>query len=153
MNSANQRLHRDIRKGNFIALAYAVLDPKARTLVLSNAGQTTPVLCAPGLPPRHLETEGDRFPLGIVADCRYEEMRLELPASSVVVFYTDGVVEAMNSRQELYGFERLLACIDAHRDLGAPALLERLFADIAAFVGGTEPHDDITIIVARMGKS
>jgi len=152
MNSANQRLRRDIRKGSFIALAYAVLDPKARTLVLSNAGQTTPVLCEPGMAPRHLETEGDRFPLGIV-DCLYEEMKLELPESSTVVFYTDGVVEAMNSRQELYGFDRLLASIDAHRELAAPALLERLFADIATFVGATEPHDDITIIVARVGKS
>jgi serine phosphatase RsbU (regulator of sigma subunit) len=152
MNNANQRLRRDIRKGSFIALAYAVLDPKARTLVLSNAGQTTPVLCEPGMAPRHLETEGDRFPLGIV-DCFYEEMKLELPESSTVVFYTDGAVEAMNSRQELYGFDRLLASIDAHRELAAPALLERLFADIAAFVGGTEPHDDITIIVARVGES
>jgi serine phosphatase RsbU (regulator of sigma subunit) len=151
MNIANQRLRRDIRKGNFVALLYAVLDPKARKLVVSSAGQTSPVLCSPGEPPRLIETQGDRFPLGIV-DCQYEETTLELAPSSTVVFYTDGVVEAMNARQELYGFERLLACVDASRDLGASELLERLFEDIAAFVGGTEPHDDITIVVARVGE-
>jgi serine phosphatase RsbU (regulator of sigma subunit) len=151
MNIANQRLRRDIRKGNFVALLYAVLDPKARKLVVSSAGQTSPVLCSPGEPPRLIETQGDRFPLGIV-DCQYEETTLELAPSSTVVFYTDGVVEAMNARQELYGFERLLACVDANRDLGASELLERLFEDIAAFVGGTEPHDDITIVVARVGE-
>jgi len=152
MNSANQRLQRDIRKGSFIALSYAVLDPQRRTLILSNAGQTDPVLCAAGEPPQHLEVEGDRFPLGIVADCRYEETQVRLPEGSAVVFYTDGAVEAMNARQELYGFERLLASIDTHRSLPAPALLEQLLADIAAFVGGTEQHDDITIIVARVGE-
>jgi serine phosphatase RsbU (regulator of sigma subunit) len=153
MNTANQRLQRDIRKGNFIALLYAVLDPAARTLMLSNAGQAEPILCAPGMAARHIPTDGDRFPLGIVADCHYEETRLELPEGSALVFYTDGVVEAMNAAQELYGFDRLLACVDANRGLEAPALLERLFADIGGFASGTEQHDDITIIVARVGGS
>ncbi len=150
MNSANQRLRRDIRKGSFIALLYAVLDPAARALVLSNAGQAEPILCAPGAAARYVGSEGDRFPLGIVGDCRYEETKLELAADSALVFYTDGVVEAMNGAQELYGFERLLACVEAHRGLAAPALLEALFADIARFVGGEEPNDDMTIIVARL---
>lgn len=150
MNSANQRLQRDIRKGNFIALLYAVLDPAARTLILSNAGQAEPILCAPGAAPRYVESDGDRFPLGIVADCRYEETRVELPAGSAVIFCTDGVVEAMNSARELYGFERLLACVATHRGLAAPALLEAVFADIGRFVGGEEPNDDMTLIVARL---
>jgi sigma-B regulation protein RsbU (phosphoserine phosphatase) len=150
MNNANQRLHRDIRKGMFIALLYAVIDPKARRLTLSNAGQTQPILCAPGAGPVHITTEGDSFPLGIVPDCVYEETGADLAPGSAVVFYTDGAVEAMNAHQEMYGFERFAASVDAHRDLPAPQLLDGLLADIAAFVGQTEPHDDITIIVARI---
>ena len=149
MNVANQRLHRDIRKGMFIALLYAVFDPVARRLILSNAGQTQPVLCVPGAAPRHLETEGDSFPLGIVPDCVYEETAVSLPPGSVVVFYTDGAVEAMNGAQQMYGFERFMDSMEAHRALPAPVLLEKLFGDIAGFVGATEQHDDITIIVAR----
>lgn len=151
MNTANQRLHRDIRKGMFVALVYAVFESGARTLTLSNAGQTQPILCAPGAAPCHIETDGDSFPLGIVPDCQYEATTLALPQGSAVVFYTDGAVEAMNGQDEMYGFERFLASIDAHRDLEAPRLLESLFDDIARFVGGTEQHDDITIIVARTG--
>jgi sigma-B regulation protein RsbU (phosphoserine phosphatase) len=151
MNIANKRLHQDIRKGMFIALLYAVFDPGARTLTLSNAGQTQPLLCAPGADPSYITTEGDTFPLGIVPDCEYEDTELNLPAGSVVVFYTDGAVEAMNAQQELYGFERFLASVHAARDLDAPALLDRLFDDIAGFVGGTEQHDDTSIIVARIG--
>jgi serine phosphatase RsbU (regulator of sigma subunit)/anti-sigma regulatory factor (Ser/Thr protein kinase) len=150
MNVANQRLHRDIRKGMFVALAYAVIDPAARTLTLSNAGQTQPILCAPGAAPCHVETEGDTFPLGIVPDCEYRDTRLALAPGATVLFYTDGVVEAMNAADELYGFERLFAALEAHRGLGVAALLDELFADIARFAGGREQHDDITIIAARL---
>jgi phosphoserine phosphatase RsbU/P len=135
----------------FIALLYAVLDPRARTLALSNAGQTQPLLCVPGADPSYIETEGDTFPLGIVPDCEYETTKLDLPAGSVVVLYTDGAVEAMNAAQELYGFDRFLASVHASKDLDPQALLDRLFDDIAAFVDGAEQHDDTTIIVARVG--
>jgi len=150
MTLANLRLHRDIRKGMFVALLYAVLDPGARTLTLSNAGQTQPILCPPGADPSYITTEGDTFPLGIVPDCDYQEARLSLSRGSVVVFYTDGAVEAMNAQEELYGFDRFLASVHEGRDLDAPVLLDKLFEDITRFVGGTEQHDDITIIVARV---
>jgi len=151
MTLANQRLHRDIRKGMFVALLYGILDPEARTLTLSNAGQTQPILCQPGAEPSFITTEGDTFPLGIVPDCDYQEAKVSLSPGSVVVFYTDGVVEAMNAQAELYGFERFLASVHEGRELDGPALLDKLLGDIARFVGGTEQHDDITIIVARLG--
>src|SRR2546426_814157 len=150
MTLANQRLHRDIRKGMFVALLYAVLDPGARTLTLSNAGQTQPILCAPGVEPTYITTEGDTFPLGIVPDCDYQETKLSLSEGNVVVFYTDGAVEAMNAQSELYGFDRFFNSVRDGRDLDVPALLDKLFEDIARFVGGTEQHDDTTIIVARV---
>ena len=83
-------------------------------------------------------------------DCAYEATSVELRPGSAVVFYTDGAVEAMNARQEMYGFERFLESVDRHRNEGAAQLLESLFDDIQSFVGTTEQHDDITIIVARI---
>lgn len=150
MTLANQRLQKDIRKGMFVALLYAVLDPAARTLTLSNAGQTQPVLCAAGAAPSYITTEGDTFPLGIVPDCDYQEAKLSLAEGDIVVFYTDGAVEAMNAQEELYGFDRFLDAVNEGRALDAQSLLDKLFDDVARFVGGTEQHDDITIIVARV---
>jgi phosphoserine phosphatase RsbU/P len=150
MTVANQRLNKDIRKGMFVALLYAVLDPAARTLTLSSAGQTQPILCPPGVEPSYIETEGDTFPLGIIPDCDYQETRLTLSSGTLVVFSTDGVVEAMNAAEELYGFDRFLESVKDGRDLDAPVLLNKLFDDVARFVGGAEQHDDITIIVARL---
>jgi len=59
-------------------------------------------------------------------------------------------VEAMNAAGELYGFERFLASVHEGADLPAAKLLDKLFADVARFVGDTEQHDDTTIIVARI---
>ena len=147
---ANQRLKRDIRKGMFIALLYAMFDKDGRVLTLANAGQTQPILVQPGGEPTLIETDGDTFPLGIVADCDYRASTFALTDGSVIVFYTDGVVEAMNASGELFGFDRLLASVGEGRGLAASSLLDKLFDDVARFVGGTEQHDDITIIVARV---
>ena len=151
MNRMNYRLHRDVRKGMFVAALYALLDSREKTLTLSNAGQTSPVLCpADGGPPVLIENEGDRFPLGIIEDCCYEETRVGLHSGDVVILYTDGVVEAVNAAGEMYGFERFLETVGKGRGLSAEAILETLLEDVARFVGGVEPHDDITILVAKV---
>jgi serine phosphatase RsbU (regulator of sigma subunit) len=150
MRVANQRLNRDMKKGMFVALLYAVIDPCHKTLTFVNAGQTQPILC-PGdhSPPVYLETDGDSFPLGIIKNCQYQTKQVSLKPGDTVVLYSDGAVEAMNSQNELYGFERFLASIEEGKALGAEALLEKLFHDISQYVGNAEPHDDLTIMVVK----
>lgn len=148
MAIGNARLNSDIKKGMFVALVYAVLDPQRKVLTLSNAGQTQPIICRQDQSaPAYIDTEGDRFPLGIVRRCKYLETHVPLQPGDTLVFYTDGVVEAMNDQEELYGFERFIASIDAGRALGAEALLKKLMDDVACYVGDAEPHDDLTIVV------
>jgi serine phosphatase RsbU (regulator of sigma subunit) len=148
---ANQRLNRDIKKGMFVALIYAVLSPTERILTLSNAGQTQPIICTDGeSKPSYIVTDGDTFPQGIVKDCQYLEKQVKLKEGNTVVFYTDGVVEAMNEKEEMYGFERLIDSIDKGRELDANTLLERLMDDVTLFVGGAKQHDDLTIIVVKV---
>jgi sigma-B regulation protein RsbU (phosphoserine phosphatase) len=127
-----------------------VLDARERTLTLANAGQTQPILCpGGGSPPSYITTEGDSFPLGIILESDYQETQVPLKEGDAVVLYTDGVVEAMNDQGELYGFDRLMASVDEGRPLGAAALLEKLLADVSAYVGGVEQHDDITVVVVK----
>ncbi len=150
MALGNQRLNADIKKGMFVALLYAVLSPAEKVLTLSNAGQTKPILCTDGeAAPSYIDTEGDTFPLGIIPDCQYLEKRVLLKGGDTVVFYTDGIVEAMNKKEEMYGFDRFMNTINDNRELGADPLLEKLMEDVTAFVGGARPHDDLTIIVLK----
>jgi serine phosphatase RsbU (regulator of sigma subunit) len=147
---ANRRLQRDVRRGMFVALLYAVFERDGRAVTVVNAGQTQPILVQRGAPPEFVVSEGDTFPLGIVADCDYRESTMKLTDGSLVVFYTDGIVEAMNTSGELYGFDRFIESVAEGRELTAPALLDKLVADVVRFTGAAEQHDDITMIVARV---
>jgi sigma-B regulation protein RsbU (phosphoserine phosphatase) len=67
------------------------------------------------------------------------------------MFYTDGVIEAMNPAHELFGFERLEALVRSlPPDLPPQALIEAVLADVSTFVGPAEPNDDMTIVVVKL---
>jgi serine phosphatase RsbU (regulator of sigma subunit) len=147
---SNARLKYDIKKGMFVALLYAVLDPAQKTLILSSAGQTQPILCSSASPPVYIETEGDKFPLGIIKDCDYQETNVALKQGDTVLFYTDGIVEAMNEKEEMYGFDRFLASIEEGKNLEADTFMEKLLNDVSRFVGDNEQHDDLTVVVIKV---
>jgi sigma-B regulation protein RsbU (phosphoserine phosphatase) len=98
----------------------------------------------------YLHTEGDRFPLGIVDDCDYREREVSLESGDTVTFYTDGVVEAMNSEGEIYGFDRFREIVNGARGQDAQSLLEILMEDVSGFVQDARQHDDITVVVVRV---
>ena len=153
MNRANRRLKKDVKSGMFVALLYAVLNSQDRSLTMCSAGQTQPVmLSAKTAEAALVETEGDTFPLGILEDANYEETRLQLQPGDKVVFYTDGIVEAMNGKEEIYGFERLQEVIKSSRVDTAEALMNEVIASVDAFAGGAPQHDDITVIVVSVAK-
>jgi len=148
MMRANQRLKKDVKSGMFVALLYAVIDSQNKILTLCSAGQTQPVHVTAGTGAATLvETRGDTFPLGILEDAAYEETQLKLEAGEKVIFYTDGIVEAMNEEEEMFGFDRLLEVVRKSQTKTAEALLEEIKSSVKKFVGSASQHDDITVIV------
>lgn len=148
MVKANSRLKKDITKGMFVALLYATLSPRERTLRLCSAGQTQPVLFSSKTGEASLvETEGDAFPLGVIDDADYQETRLQLEPGDKVVLYTDGIVEAMNGQEEMFGFDRLLEVVRDAKSLSAEALLHAITEKVNDFAGTAKQHDDLTLIV------
>jgi serine phosphatase RsbU (regulator of sigma subunit) len=79
----------------------------------------------------------------------YDELEVDLGSGDVVVFYSDGVVEARAGGEE-YGADRLRRGVETHAPLPAPALGERLLGDLEAFLGGETPHDDVTLVVIKI---
>ena len=151
MLSGNRYLKHDIKKGMFVALVYALLDPLGKTLTIVNAGQTQPIICSrKSEKPLLIDTEGDRFPLGIIDDCDYRETIVSLTAGDTVVLYTDGIVEAMNEAGEMYGFDQFMKVIAQNCDLEADAFVRKLMADVTYFAGDAEQHDDLTIVAVKV---
>ncbi len=150
MIRANRRTKKDIKTGMFVALLYAVLSAENNRLSLCSAGQTQPVYVSAKTGEAVLvETEGDNFPLGILDEAQYEETRLPLDSGDKVILYTDGVVEAMNPQQEMFGFDRLLAVVKDTQTMSADALLEKIKGEVKEFAGSAIQHDDITVIVIQ----
>ena len=87
---------------------------------------------------------------GLGAQMGYQEIRHLLLKGDMIILTSDGLVEASNTRSEMFGFERLEQAILAGPTFSAKAMLNHLKAEIAAFVGQAEPHDDITIVVVQV---
>jgi serine phosphatase RsbU (regulator of sigma subunit) len=153
MMRANRRLKKDIKSGMFVALLYAVLDAEKNTVGLCSAGQTQPLLMSTRAAEATLvETVGDTFPLGILEEANYEETQFQMEPGDKVVFYTDGIVEAMDKNQQIYGFERLQAVIKSSPAETAEALMNDIISSVSDFTGAAPQHDDLTIIVVSADK-
>lgn len=151
MVRANRRTKKDIKSGMFVALLYAVLDSEEKRVTLCSAGQTQPILFSASLGEASLvETTGDTFPLGILEDADYEETQVPLSEGDKLVFYTDGIVEAMNEKEEIFGFENLIETVKDLGKLEADELLHEILDRVKEFVGGAEQHDDLTLIVVSV---
>ena len=72
---------------------------------------------------------------------------MKLASGDTVVFYTDGIVEAMNDQEEIFGFDRLLEVVRGARSMTADSLLKEIMDRVNEFAGGAPQHDDLTVIV------
>ncbi len=80
-----------------------------------------------------------------------EEKEIKLKANDVVVLYSDGITEAINDKQELFGLERLTACVTKYGHLGdSLKIFEAISKDVTSFVGETVQNDDMTLICMRL---
>jgi serine phosphatase RsbU (regulator of sigma subunit) len=139
-----------VPRRSFVALCYATLDPAGRRLALSNGGQLAPLRRHPSGEVEYLEAPGPTLPLGIMSDTPYAAREFALDPGDLLVFYTDGIVEAKNSDGQLFGFERLEAVIHTHGDLPPSDLIDLVLRELANFMGATAQHDDMTIVALRV---
>ena len=116
-------------------------------MLYANAGQPYPILKRGDV---LIEIEASELPLGGMKRIEYGQERLELAPGDIYIFYTDGVIEALNSEEEMYGTERLKSVLtEAPEHLNAEELIAYIFKDIQAFVQEAEQYDDITIVIVR----
>lgn len=149
---ANRLICADSAGGMFVTLFYALLNPAANELTYVNAGHNPPLLCRVNQDQlTKLTLTG--IPAGIDPDATYEQRTLYLYPGDFVVFYTDGVTDAINAREQEFGMARLERILTDH--CGAPAtdIMAALEAAVDDFIGSTAPFDDIAMMVVKcLGK-
>jgi sigma-B regulation protein RsbU (phosphoserine phosphatase) len=120
-------------------------DPQSRTLTYINAGHNAPILRRSSGTIERLEVGG--LPLGIQDGSVYQTGRTSIEPNDWLVVFTDGVIEAINVRDEEYGEHRLLSVLDRGIKESPAKLLSRIMVDLDFFVGTTPQHDDITCML------
>ena len=141
----NQLLCEGNETGLFVTAWMAILDTKTGTLSFSNAGHNPPMLLHEG------EFTFLRSKPGLVLagmeGIRYRQQELKLSPGDKLFLYTDGVTEATDADETLYGEARLSAYLNAHREQSPQMLLAGLRKDMDTFVGEAEQFDDITMLL------
>jgi phosphoserine phosphatase RsbU/P len=131
----------------FTTAFLAEYDPVRRTLDYINAGHNLPILRRSSGQIERLGVGG--LPFGIQAEMKYESATVTLAPGDWLLIFTDGLVEAVNARDEEYGEIRVLVALDAGKSLAPADLLKRLMHELDGFVGNTAQHDDITCMLLK----
>ncbi|HEY1527280.1 MAG TPA: SpoIIE family protein phosphatase [Candidatus Angelobacter sp.] len=151
MANVNRLLYDASDSNRYATCFYAELDCAARMLHYVNGGHNPPAVLRKEDGAWRVFRLGDGGPaIGLLAGAVYKEQMLHLLPGDILLAFTDGISEAMNASEDEWGEARMIAEAQAHADLHAEELLQRLFRAADAFAAGAPQHDDMTIVVLRL---
>jgi sigma-B regulation protein RsbU (phosphoserine phosphatase) len=133
----------------FTTAFLAEFSPASKILTYINAGHNAPILRRSSGAVERLSEGG--VPLGILPRGNYQSGSLVIGSGDCLVIFTDGLVEAVNERDEEYGEPRLLNLLQLGTQAGPDELLRQMMSQVDVFVGETPQHDDITCMVVKAG--
>ncbi|MGD0155792.1 MAG: GAF domain-containing protein [Terracidiphilus sp.] len=131
----------------YVTLLFCLWNDENQTLQVANSGAVQPVFCRAG---QSLPVKAEGFPLGMFPDVTYEELSVSTQPGDAIVFVSDGILDAENEKEEMYGEERLAGLLCESRDLPAKEIAEAILADVTRFQGNKDRFDDETIIALRV---
>jgi sigma-B regulation protein RsbU (phosphoserine phosphatase) len=162
LSTLNEQLQVRRLDSQYVTMLMALWNDATLTLCLANAGSVQPLLVTrrpePGCRPsftnalevRTISVEG--FPLGLFPTAKYDEIELKLASGDMVVFFSDGIVDAINLRGEQFGNERLCTLLQHHPTAShsAQEAVNAILEAVMTHQGGAERFDDETVIVLRV---
>ncbi len=147
----NERVYADTGENVFVTITYGILDVAKRSFTFVRAGHeplvmigqtsnlslSSPTGIAMGL------VEADLFSI-------IEERTVTFTPGDTAIFYTDGVVEAMDRENREYGQKRFFDLIESNRNSMPQEIIKKTLDDISSFIGDNPQHDDITLVALRL---
>jgi serine phosphatase RsbU (regulator of sigma subunit) len=146
VRNINQLIHRNSQPDQFITFFVAIYDPKQHTLEYVNAGHNPPLVTRRSGDVEEL-LEGGLL-LGALPDMVYDQGTIALADGDVVFLYTDGLSEAADADDAMFGEERIKRFLSANRSLSPDGMLGQLETEVTRFVGGAHLTDDFTLVAA-----
>ena len=151
VSDVNRQLTRDVEDtGRFITLFYLQIDRVNHSLSWVRAGHEPAVLYDPSTD-RFEELAGKGIALGIEDNWQYvEKKRADLAAGQIILLSTDGIWEARNLQDKMFGKQAIYAVIRKNSHLGAAQIQAAILAELKQFQQGVEPADDITLVILKI---
>jgi phosphoserine phosphatase RsbU/P len=143
----NEALQERKLESQYVTMLFALWDDETRTLSVANSGAVQPVHCSGG---QSVTVQAEGFPLGLFSEVSYDEIKVMAQTGDVIVFVSDGILDAENEKDEMYGDDRLAGMLCAHRSESALAIADAILEDVSRFQGAKDRFDDETIIVLRV---
>ena len=143
----NDLIHRSTDPRHYMTLALLAYDPRTRRGLLTNAGQLAPYRVREGRA-EPLTLPG--LPLGLFPDRTFPEREYDFASGDLVVFLTDGFIEAVNAQDEAFGFDRFEAVLQTYAPRGAAAVRDALLAAVSAHTGARAADDDRTLLILTL---
>ncbi len=136
----------------FVTLFYALLDPANNRMTYVNAGHNPPLFYQTGKRPgqgvlSHLDRTG--MAMGVEAETPYEQKTIAFNPGDFVVFYTDGMTDALNPQGKDFGLENLEGIVLAEREKSAEQIAGALENELKQFINGAALFDDSTFVIVR----
>jgi sigma-B regulation protein RsbU (phosphoserine phosphatase) len=137
-----------LEQGYFATMFFAVLDPQTGAVLYINGGHNPPVLRRADGSVTMLMPTGPA--VGMLADSEFSLGHLLMEPGDVLFAYSDGVVEARNLEDRLFGTEAMVELVTA--DGSAADVVQRVDEAVRAFVGNADQSDDITMMALRRSR-
>ena len=145
LESVNNRICANNHEEMFVTVWLGILDLKSGVLTAANAGHEKPVVMQAG---GEFETLMDKhgFIIGGMPGVKFKEYEVKLEKGSKLFVYTDGVAEATNAVDELFGMDRTVAALNEAKDCSPKEILENVKNRVDEFVGDAPQFDDLTML-------
>ncbi|MDX1984117.1 MAG: PP2C family protein-serine/threonine phosphatase [Bryobacteraceae bacterium] len=143
----NELIHATTPSNKYATAFLCAMDPATGACRYVNCGHNAAVLLRASGEVEMLDGPG--LALGLFPRRTHAELGFQLNSGDVLALYSDGVSEAHNAAEELFGEDRLAQCMTAHRAEPAAAMVDRVFDAIDSFAGDTPQFDDITLMIVK----
>ncbi len=151
VSSINNTISETNEANMFVTLLVAVLNLKTGVMKFCNAGHNPPILITPEGKSSYMSM-APNIPVGVMDKFEYKDQEITLSDGTMLLCYTDGVTEAENATQELYGENRLLQTINDSKGLNAQQVVKTVVEHVAKHVQDTPASDDITLLTIGYNK-
>ena len=132
---------------NFVALNLAILNESEKRINYANGGQPYPILKRGA---EIIEIENSDLPLGSMKKVQYESTTFDVAEGDVLIFHSDGLIEALNPNEDMYGIERLKGIVSRiPNECTAEEVIQHIVEDVQRFVEEAEQYDDLTLVIIK----